>query len=70
MPRNALDLSFARRLGKFEIKLGLKDIIGNRVVFKQLNDVTLSDGTQKRVEEVTRSYRPGRNFSLNVTYKF
>lgn len=70
MPRNALDLSFARRLGKFEIKLGLKDIIGNRVVFKQLNDVTLADGTQKRVEEVTRSYRPGRNFSLNVTYKF
>lgn len=70
MPRNSLDLSFARQLGHFEIKLGLKDIIGDRVIFKQLNDVTFADGKQKTVEEVTRAYRPGRNFSLNVTYKF
>lgn len=70
MPRNSLDLSLARRLGHFELKLGLKDIIGERVLFKQLNDVTLSNGTQKKVEEITRAYRPGRNFSLNVTYRF
>lgn len=70
MPRNSLDLSLARQFGHFELKLGLKDIIGNSVVFKQLNDVTLADGTQKQVEEMTRAYRPGRNFSLNVTYKF
>ena len=70
MPRNSLDLSFARQLGHFELKLGLKDIVGERVVFKQLNDVTLANGTQKSVDEVTRAYRPGRNFSLNVTYKF
>ena len=70
MPRNALDLSFSRTLGHFEFKLGLKDIIGQKVVFKQLSDVTLANGSQRQVQEVTRSYRPGRNFSLNVTYKF
>lgn len=70
MPRNLLDLSVSRQVGHFEFKLGLKDIIGNRVIFKQINDVTLANGTAKSVEEVTRSYRPGRSFSLNVTYKF
>lgn len=70
MPRNSLDLSLGRTFGHFEIKLGLKDIIGEKVQFKQFNDVTLNDGTQRKVEELTRSYRPGRNFSLNVSYKF
>ena len=70
MPRNSLDLSAARTFGKFELKLGLKDILGEKVIFKQFNDVNLSNGVSKEVEEVTRSYRPGRNFSLTLSYKF
>ena len=70
MPRNSLDLSLSRTFGHFEVKLGAKDILGEKVIFKQINDVTLASGTQKTVEEVTRSYRPGRSFSLNVSYKF
>lgn len=70
MPRNSLDLSVSRTFGHWDVKLGLKDIIGEKVNFKQFNDVTLEDGTTKEVEEVTRSYRPGRNFSLTVSYKF
>lgn len=70
MPRNSLDISLARRVGHFEFKLGLKDVIGERVAFKQMNDVKLSDGREKQVNEITRSYRPGRNFNLNITYKF
>lgn len=70
MPRNSLDFSFSRTLGHFELKLGLKDVLAEKVVFKQFNDVTLQNGANRHVEEVTRSYRPGRNFSLNVSYKF
>ncbi|MDO4929661.1 MAG: TonB-dependent receptor [Bacteroidales bacterium] len=70
MPRNSLDLSASRTFGHWDIKLGVKDILAEKVYFKQFNDVTLSDGTTKEVEEVTRSYRPGRNFNLTVTYKF
>lgn len=70
MPRNSLDLSASRTFGRWEIKLGLKDILGEKVEFKQFNDVTLLNGTSKEVDEVTRSYRPGRNFSLNLSYKF
>ena len=70
MPRNSLDLSASRTFGKLEIKLGVKDVLAEKVYFKQFNDVTLNDGTSKKVEEVTRSYRPGRNFSLSLSYKF
>lgn len=70
MPRNSLDLTVGHTWGNLEVKLGLKDIIGEKVTFKQINDVTLADGTQRKVDEITRSYRPGRNFSLTLSYKF
>ena len=70
MPRNALDLSCARTFGKWRLRLGVKDVLAEKVVFKQFNDVTLADGTQRSVQEVTRSYRPGRSFSLSASYKF
>ena len=70
MPRNALDLSCARTFGKWRVRLGVKDVLGEKVVFKQFNNVTLADGTQRSVQEVTRSYRPGRSFSLSASYKF
>lgn len=70
MPRNSLDFSLSRQFGHFGVKLGLKDVLGEKVVFQQRNNVTLTDGSTKQVNEVTRSYRPGRSFSLNVSYKF
>ena len=70
MPRNSLDLSASVAFGHFELKLGVRDILAEKVLFKQFNDVTLQNGTTKTVEELTRSYRPGRDMSLSVSYKF
>ena len=70
MPRNALDLSASVALGHFELKVGARDILAEKVLFKQFNDVTLLDGTAKHVEEVTRAYKPGREFNATLTYKF
>lgn len=70
MPRNLLDFTLARTFGRFELKLGLKDILGEKVVFKQKGDVVLLNGTPRHIEEVTRSYRPGRNFSLTASVRF
>ena len=70
MPRNALDLSVSRKIGGFTVRAGVKDLLAEKVVFKQFNDISLSDGTTKEVQEVTRSYRPSRTFSLSVSYKF
>ena len=71
MPRNSLDFNISKKFGKgFEIKLNVKDILGESVCYKQFNDVTTKDGQQKEIEEVTRKFTPGRNYSLSISYKF
>ena len=70
MPRNALDFSLARQFGRWNLRLGAKDILAEKVLFKLFNQVTMADGSSKEVEELTRSYRPGRSFSLTLSYKF
>lgn len=70
MPCNSLDLSASVALGHFSLKLGLRDVLAERVVFKLFNKVQLPNGTSKTVEEVTRRYRPGRDINLAITYKF
>ncbi len=72
MPRNAVDISLSKKFAShWEVKLSIKDLLGERVQFKQFeNDVHLNNGTVKDVQEVTRSYVPGRNYNLSLTYKF
>ncbi len=66
MPRNAIDLSLTKELGKhFEVKLAARNVLNESVFFKQF--LESGHGT---VEEVTRRYRPGRNFSITAGYKF
>lgn len=71
MPRNSVDLTFSKRMGThWELKAAVKDILAEKVSFKQFADVTFPNGSRRTVEEVTRSYRPGRNVSLQITYQF
>lgn len=72
MPRNALDFTLSYRFNKhFEMKMSVKDILGESVVYKQFEEgVRLSNGTVKDVEEVTRKYTPGRNYSIALSFKF
>ena len=67
MPRNSLDLSFGKSFKNFELKFYAKDVIANKVVFKQISE---SDTQKNRVDEVTKSYRPGRNFGFSIGYTF
>lgn len=69
MPRNSLDLSVGKKLGKWELKASVRDVLAERCLFKQFEDVTVN-GQQHTIEEVTRSYRPGRNFNLTIGYSF
>ena len=69
MPRHLLDLNVSKTFGRFTLKAGIKDVLAQKVIFKQFNDVITQSGERKTVEEVTRSYRPGRNISLTLTYK-
>lgn len=71
MPRNQIDLNVSKKFGKgFEIKLSVRDLLGEKVSFKQFDDITRKDGTTATVEEITKQFRPGRNFSLSLSYDF
>jgi hypothetical protein len=86
MPRDLLDLSFTKKIGKgFEIKGGVKDLISLNVVYQQnikTNADLASDGlgandldgnTNDKYfnrSQVTKKFNPGITFNLGVSYTF
>ena len=71
MPRNTIDFSLAKKFGDhLELKLNVRDLLAEKIYYKQFADVTYSDGSKKEVEEIARSYKPGRNIGLQAIYKF
>lgn len=69
MPRNSIDLSVSKKFGKLEIKATVRDLLAERYYFKQFEDVTVN-GQARTIEEVTRSYKPGRSYNLAIAYSF
>jgi hypothetical protein len=77
MPRNLLDFTVSKRIGKwFSIKATVNDILNQRIIFKQIetfqkdsNFDGVADETLKR-DQVTRSYRPGRYVTLGFGLSF
>lgn len=71
MPRDAIDLSASKKLGKhWELKLNVRDLLAQKVTYKAFQQLRYSDGHTKEEEYITRQYKPGRNFGLTATYKF
>jgi len=73
-PRNLLDLTVSKKLGKYlTLKGGIKDILNQPVEFKQYEDGPANPGdadlTAKRTQ-VTRYYFNYRLFSLGFTVSF
>jgi len=80
MPRNVIDLTISKTIGKrFEIKGGIKDILNEKAEYMQsinttVNMETYSKGTNQGFKEFnrnqyTRILYPGRYFSLGITFK-
>lgn len=70
MPRDVLDLSLSKKFGKhWTMRLTVRDILAHTVYYKQFADVHYPDGSGKEVEQVTRAFKPGRNFGMSVVYK-
>lgn len=71
MPRNTIDISVSKKFGShLEAKFNVRDLLSETVYYKQFANVVYSDGTHKEVEEITRSFKPGRNIGLTIEYKF
>lgn len=69
MPRNVLDLTVAKTVGKrVEIRCSVKDILSEEVVYKQFPKFE-QDGSIRKRQQVTRRYNPGQSISLGVSVK-
>lgn len=69
MPRNTIDLTFSKKLGRrFEIKAAVRDLLGEKVTFKQFPKFKNGDGGTQQRSQVTKQFRPGRNFFVSVSY--
>ncbi len=70
MPRNTIEFSLAKKFGEhLELKLNVRDLLAEKIYYKQFADVTYSDGSKKEVEEIARCYKPGRNNGLQAIYR-
>lgn len=69
MPRHSLDLALSKKIGGWSIRVSVRDILAQKYLFKQIETVTV-DGSDRTREEITRSYKPGRNFNISIEYKF
>ena len=66
MPRDVFDLTASKRFGPLEIKLAIRDLLNQQITFKQFSDVMVQ-GEGRRIEQVTRCYRPGMNLNFSAT---
>ena len=80
MPRNLVDLTFSKTIGKhLEIKGGVKDLLNQKIEYRQRINTSVdmsiysngaAEGMKKFDEtQVTKSYYPGRYFTLGVSLK-
>ena len=65
MPRHQLDFNIAKHLGHFDFRLSIHDLLAQKVQLKQFEKTP-----QGEVEQITRSYRPGRNIQLSASFQF
>lgn len=71
MPRDVIDISASKKFGNhWELKLSIRDLLAQKVYYKQFADVHYSNGTSREVEQITRAYKPGRNIGVSAVYKF
>lgn len=71
MPRDVIDISASKKFGNhWELKLSIRDLLAQKVYYKQFADVHYSNGTRREVEQITRAYKPGRNIGVSAVYKF
>ncbi len=71
MPRNSLDLTFSKKIGKIvEIKAGIQDLLNSKIEYKQFVKLTDQDGRKSEREQLIKSYRPGVDINVGVSLKF
>jgi outer membrane receptor protein involved in Fe transport len=70
MPRNSLDLSIIKKIGKhFELRCSVRDILAEDVVFKQFPKFEKDNAIYKR-EQTTKRFNHGQFVSFGASIKW
>lgn len=69
MPRDCVDFSLTRKISHWQIKLSVRDLLAESYKSMQFEKIR-TDGKTRTVKETTKSYKPGRNFSITLGYSF
>ena len=71
MPRDVLDFTISKKFGShWEIKANIRDILAQKVSYKQFADAKNADGSTREVVQITRQYKPGRNIGISAVATF
>lgn len=71
MPRSTIDFSVSKKLGKIvELSAGIKDILAQKVVFKQFPKFEDTAGNLHEREQITKEFKPGRNITVTAKFNF
>ena len=68
MPRNALDFTLSKKIGAAELRLSVKDILAEDVVFKQFPKF-VKNGAEHKRQQTTKRYNQGQSVSLGVVVR-
>lgn len=69
LARNTIDLNLSKRFGpKWEIKISARNLLGEKVTFIQYPTFYDTAGVLQQREQITKQYKPGRNFFLTLSY--
>lgn len=67
MPRNMFDISLSKKIGKYiEVKASVRDLLNEAVVYQQYPRFYDSNQQLQERSQITRRYKPGRNFGISV----
>ncbi len=64
MPRHQIDFNLGKHIGRIDLRLSVRDVLSQKVLYKQFEKTPNGE-----LEQVTRSYRPGRTIQLSASYK-
>lgn len=68
MPHDQIDLSVGKSFGRWQVRLAVRDLLAQNCIFKQFEKIQV-EGRSHKVDEVTKRYKPGRDFSVSISCK-
>lgn len=70
MPFRSLDFAVEKGINSFmSLKLGVKNLLDDDVVFQQFQTFSIAGGGTGTREQVTNAFKPGRQFKLGLSIK-